>query len=56
MLSNFYGLYVPIKCSTDNIEMVEDDRVHDNTKNTWIWQRIISKLLRSCDHGKRRDF
>ena len=25
--------------------MVDDDHVHDNTKNTWIWQRIISKLL-----------
>ena len=38
--------------------MVDDDHVHDNTKNTWIWQMIISKLLRpECserDHGKRR--
>ena len=45
MLFNFYGLYVPTECSTNNIEMaeddkhkkniemVEDDHVHDNTKN-----------------------
>ena len=45
MLFNFYGLYVLIECSTNDIEMVEDDHVHDTTINTWIWQRIISKLL-----------
>ena len=53
MLLNFYGLHVPTECSTNNIEMVDDDQ-HDNTKNTWIWQRIISKLLSALrDHGKR---
>ena len=40
-----FNLYIPIECSTNNIEMVDDDHVHDNTKNTWIWLRIISKLL-----------
>ena len=45
MLFTFYGSYVPIECSTNNIKIVDDDHVHDNTKNTWIWQRIISKLL-----------
>ena len=32
MLFNFYGLYVLIECSTNNIEAVEDDHVHDNRK------------------------
>ena len=57
MLFNFYGFYVPIECSTNNIEMVEDDHLHDNTKNTWIWQMMISKLSAQCViMTKRRDF
>ena len=32
MLFNVYGLYVPIECSNNNIEMTEDDHVQDNTK------------------------
>ena len=36
MLFTFDGFYVPIECSTNNIEMVEDDHLHDNTKDTWI--------------------
>ena len=29
---NFYGLYVPTECSSNNIEMAEDDHVPDNTE------------------------
>ena len=29
---NFYGLYVPTECSSNHIEMAEDDHVPDNTK------------------------
>ena len=29
---NFYGLYIPTECSSNNIEMAEDDHVPDNTK------------------------
>ena len=29
---NFYGLYVPAECSSNDIEMAEDDHVPDNTK------------------------
>ena len=32
MLFNFYGLYLPTECSSNNIEMAENDRVPDNTK------------------------
>ena len=58
MLFNFYGFYVlTIECSINNIEMVEDDHLHKNTKNTRIWQMIISKLSAQCVIMiKRRDF
>ena len=29
---NFYGLYVPTECSSNNIEMAKDDHVPNNTK------------------------
>ena len=32
MLFNFYGLYVPTECSSNNIEMTEEDIIPDNTK------------------------
>ena len=29
---NFFGFYVPIECSSNEMEMAEDDHVPDNTK------------------------
>ena len=29
---NFYGLYLPTECFSNEIEMAEDDHVPDNTK------------------------
>ena len=48
---NFYGLYVPTECSSNDIEMAEDDHVPD--------MHGFDRGYRSCsvrDHGKRRDF
>ena len=66
MLFNFYGLYVPIECSSNNIEMAEDDHVHNNTKymdleednfeaaqlSAWSWQIVISSEAdRNCSRS-----
>ena len=45
---NLYELCVQTECSSNDIEMAEDDHVTDNT-DTRIWKRISIR-----DHGERR--